>query len=246
MRQLRIQLSLLNGQRLDDWFVKLDLFDAPKELVQWGNWLDRRPPGYLARLHDELLRRALDELGRTSLHGNAADRRLRLRVAVDLIRKAQSPQEILALLSSLGEEWSRDLIGRSNSQTDWKDKHSSEIERLFEKNVTVGDTWKGLADPTNWRTLAPLHNPDQVAGGERHLPSHPQNFADYVGPSPVNSAIGRAWGLPKTDYDEVLDTRVPVEHNRMQQLRAEMLREYPPACWPLFTTRFSVELHIRK
>jgi hypothetical protein len=244
VRQLKIQLRLLNGQRLDNWFVKLDLFDAPKELVQWSNWLNLRPTGYLAKLYAELLRRAQDERDRTSMHGNAAARRQRLDRAVILIRKAQSPDEVATLLGSLDAEWARDLVGRSNSQTDWKTKHRGAIEKLFTQHVTIGTTWRGLADPLNWRSLAPLHNPDQVAGGERHLPSSPQNIADYVGPNPVNSAIGRAWGLPKTEYDEELDMRVPVEPNRMQQLRAEMLHEYPPVCWALFTTRFSFELHL--
>lgn len=243
-RQLQIQLNLLNGQPMDRWFIKLDLFDAPKEQFNWSNWLAKRPTGYLTKLWAELLYRVQDEKGRTSMHGNARPRRQRLDEAEKMIRAAQTDQDVMKLLSTLDGEWAKDLVGRSNAQTKWKDDHSGDIQKLFTKNVVTGDTWRGLANPEDWRTLAPLHNPDQVAGGERHLPTSPTNIADYIGPRPVNSAIGRAWGLPPTEYDEVLDTNVATEPNRMQQLRREMLTEFPPACWALFTTNFTMTVEL--
>ncbi|WP_103352505.1 polymorphic toxin type 15 domain-containing protein [Amycolatopsis sp. CA-128772] len=238
-RQLKIQLLRLNGQRLDRWFVKLDLFGAPKEESRLLDWTRQRTPAHLNKVHRELYRRAHEERERVSLQHRAEDRRARLGEASKRLTQVSSPRELVALLSSLEEDWARDLVGRSNSQSRWKEDHRAEIERLFARHARAGGAWEGLA--RSWRSLAPLHNPDQVAGGDRHLPRHPDRIAGYVGPGVVNSALGAGWGLPKeTVVDERTELPVVTVPSRMVQLREQMLREYPPASWALLTTRFRV------
>ncbi|MGA8112513.1 MAG: polymorphic toxin type 15 domain-containing protein [Actinocatenispora sp.] len=244
-RQGQLQLALMNGQPLDQWFLKLDLFDGPKEEVQWTDWLSRRPVSYVEKLYLELFRRAQEELDRTSLHGNAQPKRLRLMEAVNRIRRANTVGDAISLLSTLDDPWARDLVGRSNAQTSWKADHKSAILRQLAVDGAAGGAWEGLVEVGNWKSVAPLHNPDQVAGGERHLPPHPQNVRDWIGPHAVNSALGRAWGLPEElVYDEVLDARIVAVPSQMKQLRADMHAQYPPACWPLFTTNFQFQFRL--
>lgn len=245
-RQSQLQLGLLNGQPLDGWFLKLDLFDGPKEEVQWTDWLSRRPASYVEKLYRELFRRAQEELARTSLHHAAQEKRHRLMNTVEKIRRANTVGDAIPLLSSLDEPWARDLVGRSNAQTSWKATHKDAILRQLKIDGVPGGAWEGLVDVANWRSVAPLHNPDQVAGGERHLPAHPRDIRDWIGPHPVNSALGRAWGLPEElSYDEVLDAQIVTVPSRMRQLRAEMHDLYPPACWPLFTTDFTFRITLK-
>lgn len=120
----------------------------------------------------------------------------------------------------------KDLVGRSNSQSKWKKLNETELKRGVR---ALRAEWAGLLPPASTDEplsgLAALHNPDQVAGGERDLPKHPGDVTDHIGPGVVNSALGATWGLP--------DAASPNLGALAQQLENILLKRYPEESWPL-------------
>jgi hypothetical protein len=131
----------------------------------------------------------------------------------------------------------RDLVGRSNEQSKWRQVKQADLEKVAASMVKK---WQGLypmdnADPL--KGLAILHNPDQVAGGERNIPEDLDHLSDALGPSVVNSALGRSWGLQETDS---------IQPNAATQLEQQILQLFPEASWPLYQMNVVLEVEIIK
>jgi hypothetical protein len=119
----------------------------------------------------------------------------------------------------------KDLVGRSNTQTGWRRDQEGQ---LVHAAAELRDKWTGLIPPkldSPLTGLAALHNPDQVAGGERDLPDAPEDLTHHIGPAVVNSALGATWGLPDSDYPQDLPTA--------QYLEEAIRARYPEESWPL-------------
>ncbi|BCJ39974.1 hypothetical protein GCM10010168_28330 [Actinoplanes ianthinogenes] len=245
-RQLAIQERELNNKPLDEWFIATDLFQAWKEEVNWSDWPKKRPDGYLLKLHQVLLQRAFEEEALAGSRGLGPEKGRRLRAAIAALKKVEDdPAAIRSLLVSFdlqeeGRQWAKDILGRSNSQTGWRKKNRKLFTDLLETNTAEGGIWEGLADSA--KQLATLHNPDQVAGGQRRLPKNPADPSDYIGLSTVNRTIGAIWGLPPTAYDPELDARVATGPNLVDSLRSQVMDTHDPKSWALFTTNFKVNV----
>ena len=140
------------------------------------------------------------------------------------IPKARDPQKTNAI--------SADMVGRANPQQKWKEEHR---QALIAVKKRFSKQWEGLIPQDDLddslKGLHILHNPDQVAGGERELPRKPEDLADFLGPGIVNSAIGGTWGVPEKEKKQSL----------MQMLFSHMLNLYPEASWPLYKTNFNLQ-----
>ena len=129
----------------------------------------------------------------------------------------------------------KDLTGRADSQGRWR---NARVEDMGNAIAPLLAGWQGLRSTDEGLTgLAILHNPDQVAGGEREIPEDVDDLTPYIGPGIVNSALGATWGLPEEGGDGT---------TTMQQLTARVQDLYPEAAWPLYTTNFLLQVEVRK
>ena len=127
------------------------------------------------------------------------------------------------------------VVGRSGDEKLWKEIHAAGIREVLATSKEEGE-WSGLK-VFSWEKLAPLHNPDQVAGGHGKIADitpvkKPTSASDkkawkawndyvdkvreYVGPSWINSIIGGSWG------------------NAIEGARKTVVKAYPPPTFPLW------------
>lgn len=147
---------------------------------------------------------------------------------LDLLTKTLETVYSTGTISEEGEVITRaivaDLVGRANPQSKWKKLN---LEWLTATAVAMYKEWSGLLPRTDdpLKGLAILHNPDQVAGGERELPELEEDadISDFLGPGIVNGAIGAAWGLSEVEGSV----------NNAQRLENMLAKGFPEACWPL-------------
>jgi len=147
----------------------------------------------------------------------------------------------LDVLDDNGEKTTKqlvsDLVGRSNSQGKWKKSNEKDLLQVVHEMQLK---WNGLfpnrGNDDAMRGLAILHNPDQVAGGERDIPENAEDLSEFLGPGIVNSALGATWGLQEAGNED--------ERNTAQRLYEEIFANYPEECWPLFQMNVRLLLEI--
>lgn len=250
-RQLALHQAYINNLPLDEWHLRLDLFNATKpERLQ--DILQQRSVGYQESMHDELIDRARFLL--------QSRRKSVKKETVELILKdleAKKKEGDLSILKELTKRvikpgsdkdisFYRALIGRVDTgeanQPRWAKPGSQSRDRfvaamkkgwdkaMYQKVVMIKKTRK----KETRENIAVLHKPDQVAGGERFLPEvEPKNIEKFIGSGTVNSDIGSAWGGK-------FQGKTKVGAGAAELLRAHMLKTYPEASWAVLLTNFKL------
>ncbi|BCJ48349.1 hypothetical protein GCM10010168_77250 [Actinoplanes ianthinogenes] len=225
-RQWRNQQEAVNDLTLQNWLIRTDLFKHSQAgNVDWSD-LGERPDYYVNRVNEFLINR-LEAEGTAS-----GSKDLGYKEALQNLKNARGkPGQIRKLLAgSVTSSLNQYYGGRSNTQTAWARAHAEDFDRLLEEHSGPGGMWEGLAVTT--KNLQPLHNPDQVFGGNRDMPADPADMLTCVGLGIANEAIGAALGLaPKAGG---LSTAVA--------LRERMTQQFGPELWPLQKMNFRFNL----
>lgn len=281
-RQAAAQQAGLNGQRLDQWFTRLDLFNLKHESRRAGI-LSRRSGSYVTALAEEMRARNAQVHEKMGTRGNLRAKKVRIgnvrkamlrpedranalsmlmnqerrertarrgpprfdpRRTIDAEERRRALEELLGQQLEVGVDDEgemktqavvKDLTGRSDAQSKWRNAREDELEREI---APLLPRWKGLRSTDEGLTgLAILHNPDQVAGGEREIPEDVDDLKPYIGPGIVNSALGGTWGLPEQGGDDT---------TTIQNLTARVQALFPEAAWPLYTTHFRLRVEVRE
>ncbi|MCP3100553.1 polymorphic toxin type 15 domain-containing protein [Myxococcus sp. K15C18031901] len=152
----------------------------------------------------------------------------------ELLSLRQETGKVDAEGHSVEEDVVKDLVGRSNAQGAWR-KANAQVVATAVKPLL--DDWRGLhpmEQGNPLRGLAVLHNPDQVAGGEREIPRGARDLTQYIGPAIVNSALGATWGLPVAGDED--------ERPLAAQLEDALLEDHPEEGWPLWELNLVLEV----